>query len=166
SGYIGLNGADPSPSIPLVLSDTRPGYAIACSITNPNDPGAGATRLQIENDAAGFMLQAYGTGAPGALSAAASIVATKGAGGLTLGASTGDVTVWASNQFNTPQVRVSANEVSMGTSLRLKTAVVAQLPAPGEIGSLIFVTDHGVHGALAFSDGSAWRRVEDSGLIS
>lgn len=46
------------------------------------------------------------------------------------------------------------------------TYTVATLPAPGNGGSMVFVSDAAGGAVMAYDDGTTWRRVHDNSVVS
>jgi hypothetical protein len=161
NGYVAFNGAAPQPDVPLYVIDERTGYKVAMKVENPGDPGSGATRLEVSNAASGFLLQAYGSTAPGSLSSSGAIIANKGSGGLVIGAKFGGVQLIADDSFLAPQFTITSDRVETQVPLSLAAFTTATLPVGADAGSLVFLADEG---ALAFFNGSEWRRLGDQSL--
>ncbi|RIJ17356.1 hypothetical protein D1227_04880 [Henriciella mobilis] len=127
-------------------------------IFNPADPGSGATRLEVENAASGFLLQAYGSTAPGSLASSGAIVSNAGIGGLTLGSSVAGVSLWAANSFDSPQLIIEAEQMKSGAPFVFAGYDAAHLPSSPQAGSLVYFADAG---EVAVFDGAQWRQLSD-----
>ncbi len=105
-----------APGFLLHIVQSGAGFLTPVKVQNPGDPGFGATRLEVSNSASGFLLQAYGSGAPGRLASAASIYAVSGSR-LLLGAGLGrSVELVSNDNYGAPQFILTAGgNVGIGT---------------------------------------------------
>ena len=105
-----------APGFLLHIVQSGAGFLTPVKVQNPGDPGFGATRLEVSNSASGFLLQAYGSGAPGRLASAASIYAASGSR-LLLGAGPGrSVELVSNDNYGAPQfILTSGGNVGIGT---------------------------------------------------
>ncbi|MES2773897.1 MAG: hypothetical protein V4722_06915 [Bacteroidota bacterium] len=115
NGNIGIGTTTPGNLLHVYKSGT--GYVELLKVQNPGDPGNGATRLSVANSQSSFLLQAYGSGAPGSLANAASIYAATGSK-LLFGAGTGmGIQFFANDLYTAPQFTLtSGGNVGIGTT--------------------------------------------------
>ncbi len=109
-GNVGIGTT--SPGAPLVVQSTTASYNPSM-IINASDPGAGATRFQLQNSVSALYLSAYGSGSPGLLANSTAVTANNG--DLLLGGSTGSsIYLFANNAYTSPQVTISGTNGNVG----------------------------------------------------
>lgn len=170
SGKVGIGSAANPPQKTLHVAAPAAAYTELVQFENTADPVNGSTRFVLKNPAVTFMMNAYGSGAPGALASAASIASVGGTRFL-VGTASSEMQFYINDHYSAPEMTLRPSGLGIGTTgapvctldvngpVRCKTYTRTSVPTASTAnGMMIFVTDPSAGAPRPYwSYGGNWR---------